>query len=163
MADEVYVEKRFNDFAECTDYYYEELGKLSQVPEITKREKKKLKKIIKASLFASIKVLKTEEKQLNEMAKTMDKELYSDFKSSRDNKPGVFSKIKQFFNKFKKVEVLDESETKLIENNNSSIEIIEEKQNTNSGKSKNFKSEKSDNAKGEGEAPASHDDEPMKF
>ena len=164
MAEDIYIEKKFNDFAESTDYYYEELGKLSQVPEISKREKKKIKKIIKDSMFASFKVLRAEERQINDMAKTMDKECYDAFKDSRNKKQGIFSKVKQLFHKQKNIEVLGAEEVKVIENINSSEDIISsDDNNINSKTLKNFNSAKSENAKGVGGAPASHDDEPMKF
>lgn len=167
--EQVYIEKRFDDFSQCTDYYYEELGKLSQVPELTKREEKRVKKVIMNSMFASFKVLKKEEKQLNEMAETMDKELYNDFKSSREDKPGFLSKIKQIFKKDKKIEVLEHNEVKALEQNISSQasdEIVSCEENvskTNSDISEDFKKAKSDDAKGKEPGSASHDDEPLNF
>ena len=60
--------------------------------------------------------------------------------------------------KNKNVEVLEENETNLLDNNYSDEAIISIEDD-----SKNFKSVKSDNARGKGRVPASHDDEPMKF
>ena len=92
------------------------------------------------------------------MTKVSNNDVYNEFKESRERKPGFISKIKQFFKKNKNVEVLEENETNLLDNNYSDEAIISIEDD-----SKNFKSVKSDNARGKGRVPASHDDEPMKF
>lgn len=163
VKEEIYIEKRFDDFSKCTDYYYEELGKLSQVPELGRFERKKIKKTIMSSMFASFKVLKKEEKQLNEMAQTMDKELYDDFKSSREVKPNFLHKFKQLLKKDRKIEVLEHNEVGLLENKNVSCEESQEISKSDSVLETNDQSAQSENADGKALCAASHDDELMSF
>lgn len=161
-----YVEKRFDDFSDCTDFYYEELGKLSQVVEMSKHERRRVHKLIMESMFASFKVLMKKEKQLNDINKTTDKELYDSFKKSRKQSLSCFSRIKKLFIKDCKVEVLDSNEVKMLEDSCSSEEkkcSCEDNKNIKEEISENFKESQSVNAESKGQCPVSHTDDTLKF
>ncbi len=66
----------FSDFAECTEYFYNELGKLEYVSELTTRDKKKLKKVIMALFSKHLGLIKMKEtvqqkKEIAEVNKTL--------------------------------------------------------------------------------------------
>ncbi len=52
----------FADFKECTEYFYDELGKLEEVPNLTNRDRKKLKKCIMSLFHKHLGLLKTKDK-----------------------------------------------------------------------------------------------------
>ena len=67
----------FEQFSECTEYFYEELGKLDQVPNLTTRDRKRLKKSIMFLLNKHLGLLKTKynverEKETASVQETMN-------------------------------------------------------------------------------------------
>lgn len=71
---------QFSDLADCTEYFYNELGKLDSVA-MTKREYKKLHKLIMRNFFASLAILK----QRQSLQTEVDKFTISNYKEELKN------------------------------------------------------------------------------
>lgn len=87
------VAKTFEDFAECTEYYYNELGKLSCV-DLKRKEYRRMRKQIWRNMQASLRLLKSKDKLQNEFEQKFISDLHMTYK-----KPNIFSKIKKLFHK----------------------------------------------------------------
>ncbi len=48
----------FNNFSDCTEYFYNEIGKLDDVPVLLPKEKKKLKKVVMNLFYKHIGLIK---------------------------------------------------------------------------------------------------------
>lgn len=97
----------FKDLSECTEYYYNELGKLSQIPEISKKQRKNLLKWLVKSMNESIKLLILQQRQINDISRTIQNENYNTFKNNRkEQKPTLWTKFLQFLHIKPRVDVL---------------------------------------------------------
>lgn len=87
--EKIRIENKFDDFAECTDYYYDELGKLMEMSDGTVKFKKKdqmrLYSMIMDSYFANLSVINEKLKANKVVDKTEIKEFKSDFKKAHQN------------------------------------------------------------------------------
>ena len=83
------IENRFNDLSECSEYYYDELGKLNAVRpgagDLTRKEGKKLKNKIMYFLFSSIDNLQAKAKANDKVDKAEIKDFNKEFKKERAN------------------------------------------------------------------------------
>jgi len=85
---------QFSDLADCTEYFYNELGKLDSVS-IGKREYKKLKKIIMKNFFASLAILKQRQSLQTEVDKfAIDTYKAGLAKAKQELHPSMLSKVK---------------------------------------------------------------------
>lgn len=89
------IAHKFNDFAECTEYYYEELGKLKAVKEsdtsLTKKEVKKIHGFIMTSFFTGMERLQNKMQVFDKVEKTEVKEFSKDF--DKEHKKGLANKL----------------------------------------------------------------------
>ena len=78
MDERIEIQHKFDDFAECTEYYYDELGKLEAVRDngksLSKKEVKKMHQYIMTSFFAAMDNLKDKAKAQAKVEKTEVKE-----------------------------------------------------------------------------------------
>ena len=78
MDERIEIQHKFDDFAECTEYYYDELGKLEAVRDngksLSRKEVKKMHQYIMTSFFAAMDNLKDKAKAQAKVEKTEVKE-----------------------------------------------------------------------------------------
>lgn len=90
------MQHKFDDFAECTEYYYDELGKLEALKDngkaISKKEAKKMHGYIMTSFFAAMDNLEAKAKANATVEKTEVKEFNKEFKA--EHKTSVLQPLK---------------------------------------------------------------------
>lgn len=111
------LETKFNDLAECTEYFYDEIGKLdsvkSETNQFTRRELKILHRFIVFFFFSSLNGLKSRMKSVYKVDKTAVKEFNKEFKNT--HKPSVFKNLLSNLHKNKpSVELITEETEQLL-------------------------------------------------
>lgn len=124
MDNNIDLETRFNDLSECTEYFYDEIGKLdsvkSETNQFTRRELKMLHKFIVFFFFSSLNGLKSRMKSVNKVDKTAVKEFNKEFKDN--HKPGLFKKLLSKHKNKPSVELITEGTEQLLIDLSSSAE-----------------------------------------
>ena len=145
----------FGDLAECTEYYYNELGKLSQAPEITEKQRRKLRKWIVNSMNESIKLLIKQQSQINEISKTVQDENFKEFKELHKTQKDGTMLITQ---SNEAPALVQDVSSQVIENANEETDSKK-----NSKVSKNGKLGNKSQAIDDEQSSGSRDDDPMPF
>lgn len=90
------IKKQFDDFADITEYYYDELGKLEELKDsvsgLKRKEAKRLHNYIVQLLFASIDNNKAKSRLSDKIDKTELKEYEKEF-DYYHKKPSIWQKI----------------------------------------------------------------------
>ena len=79
------ITQEFATLDECTDFYYDEFGKLSQVPLITNRERKNIKKVIYKQFGANLKAMSERDKLQRNISKAKVDAAKQDLKEYKAN------------------------------------------------------------------------------
>lgn len=87
------ITQEFATLDECTDFYYDEFGKLSQVPLITNRERKNIKKVIYKQFGANLKAMSDRDKLQRNISKARVEAVKQDLKEYKANKKNSVSQI----------------------------------------------------------------------
>lgn len=120
------ISQEFEDLEDCTEYYYNEFGKLSQVPILNNKEKKHIKNILTKQLFENLKLLSkrdiTQRSIVKEKIKEVKKELkeYRTVQKVKPNKILPATKTQQLPEKVAEPKVL-EGQVDVEELNNGDI------------------------------------------
>lgn len=124
MDKNIDIENIFADLAECTEYYYDELGKLGSVRnesnQLTKREAKTLHKFIMFFFYSSLNTLKSKMKATNTVDKTEIKEFNKDYK--KEHQIGFLNGISKLSHKLKPTKLIGFIKSRKI--NDTRIELI---------------------------------------
>lgn len=87
--EKIKLENRFDDLSECTEYYYDEIGKLVEVSggmiNFKKKDMKILYKYIMKSYFSSLEILNEKMKANKTVDKTEIKKFNRDYKKEHKN------------------------------------------------------------------------------
>lgn len=104
----------YDELEETTTHYYDELGKLSEAPLLSKKDRKKLQKLLISHMFLSVELILKQEKESINQGKVLLKEDKQNFKQK--HKSSIWAKTVNFFKKIgknkenidrgKKVEIL---------------------------------------------------------
>ena len=107
------ITQEFLTLDECTDFYYDEFGKLSQVPLITNRERKNIKKVIYKQFGFNLKAMSEKDKLQRNISKAKVDAVKQDLK---DYKSSIKNSTSQIDNKTKsKTLPAPKEEVKLLE------------------------------------------------
>lgn len=79
------ITQEFSTLDECTDFYYDEFGKLSQVPLITNRERKSIKKVIYKQFGSNLKAMSERDKLQRNITKAKVDAVKKDLKDYKAN------------------------------------------------------------------------------
>ena len=79
------IAQEFSTLDECTDFYYDEFGKLSQVPLITNRERKSIKKVIYQQFGSNLKAMSERDKLQRNITKAKVDAVKKDLKEYKAN------------------------------------------------------------------------------
>ena len=79
------ITQEFSTLDECTDFYYDEFGKLSQVPLITNRERKNIKKVIYKQFGSNLKAMSERDKLQRNITKAKVDAVKKDLKDYKAN------------------------------------------------------------------------------
>jgi len=79
------ITQEFSTLDECTDFYYDEFGKLSQVPLITNRERKNIKKVIYKQFGSNLKAMSERDKLQRNISKAKVDAVKQDLKDYKAN------------------------------------------------------------------------------
>lgn len=79
------ITQEFSTLDECTDFYYDEFGKLSQVPLITNRERKNIKKVIYKQFGSNLKAMSERDKLQRNISKAKVDAVKKDLKDYKAN------------------------------------------------------------------------------
>ena len=127
--DRVRMQHKFDDFAECTEYYYDELGKLEAAKEngnsLSRKEAKKMHDYIMASFFAEMNNLKAKSESNAMIDKTEVKEFNKEYKAA--HKVSVMRKVAPVMQKaIQPVKHAISYIGGLVKRRNPKVEVIEE-------------------------------------
>lgn len=79
------ITQEFSTLDECTDFYYDEFGKLSQVPLITNSERKSIKKVIYKQFAYNLKAMSERDKLQRNITKAKVEVVKKDLKDYKAN------------------------------------------------------------------------------
>lgn len=87
-------DREFNDLSECTEYYFDEIGKLEDMGDrISKKTRKKLKAYYESFLLMNIGTEDIEQRLSNKISKTEAKEYSEEYDAEHDI--GAWNKTKK--------------------------------------------------------------------
>ncbi len=89
--------EKFEKIEDCTDYFFNEISKMDEVSNLTRREKRKLKKFLMKQLWANLNNLRNAGEVQREISASKTKSILGKFKQSikENEKVKISSEAKQ--------------------------------------------------------------------